>query len=270
MLTKSILITGGTSGLGKELVKLFLKSGNFVVTTGRQSLEMSGYEDKFKLIQVDFSDLKQTAITFGQLCENYSFDLVINNAGILSPPRITKTTDGLEYTFQVNFLSHLLINEIILNNHETGKPVIIASITSPVYRLVTRNLSFRQDEKNYASFKNYSESKLFLALMCKYLPVKYADLDLKCIGFDPGVFSSGIFRMRAPVFRFLYRIAAPFMRSPEKVARVLAGLLMSTELINGSIYDFTKRSKQIPGIDAAAEARFWGDCDKLLGQYLNS
>jgi NAD(P)-dependent dehydrogenase (short-subunit alcohol dehydrogenase family) len=270
MLTKSILITGGTSGLGKELVKQFLKSGYLVVTTGRQSLEISGYEDKFKLIHVDFSDLKQTALTFRKICETYRFDLVINNAGILSSPNLTKTGDGLEYTFQVNFLSHLLINEIILNSHKTGNPVIIASITSPVYKLAKRDLSIPQDEKNYTSFNAYSESKLYLALMCKYLPVKYADFNLTCIGFDPGVFSSGIFRMRSPVFRFLYRIAAPFMRNPEKVAGVLAGLLMSNEISNGSIYDIKKKKRYISGIDTAAEARFWVDCKNLLRQYLDS
>jgi retinol dehydrogenase-12 len=267
--TRTILITGGTSGLGKELVKQFLNMGYLVVATGRQSFEIKGFEDKLKLVHVDFNNLQQTATVFRQICEKYRFDVIINNAGVLSPPRFTTTTDGLEYTFQVNFLSHLLINEIILNNHKTDDPVIIAAITSPVYKLVRRDIGFQKDDKNYISFKTYSESKLYLALMSKYLPAKYADLNLTCISFDPGVFSSGIFRMQAPLFRVLYRIAAPFMRSPEKVANVLSLLIQGNEITNGSIYDIKTRKKLFPEIDSLAEDRFWNDCSNLLRQYLD-
>ncbi len=267
--TRTILITGGTSGLGKELVKQFLNMGYLVVATGRQSFEIKGFEDKLKLVYVDFNDLKQTAAVFRHICEKYRFDVIINNAGVLSPRRFTTTNDGLEYTFQVNFLSHLLINEIILNNHKTGDPVIIAAITSPVYKLVRRDIAFQNDEKNYISFKTYSESKLYLALLCKYLQAKYVNLKLTCICFDPGVFSSGIFRMRAPLFRVLYRIAAPFMRSPEKVANVLSLLIQGNEITNGTIYDIKTRKKQIPEIDSLAEDRFWNDCTNLLRQYLD-
>ena len=266
---RTILITGGTSGLGKELVKKFLNMDYLVVATGRQSFEIKGFDDKLKFVFVDFNNLQQTATVFRQICVKYRFDVIINNAGVLSPPRFTTTTDGMEYTFQVNFLSHLLINEIILNNHKTGDPVIIAAITSPVYKLVSKDPGFQKDDKNYIPFKTYSESKLYLALMCKYLPAKYADLNLTCFSFDPGVFSSGIFRMQASLFRFLYRIAAPFMRSPEKVANFLSLLIQGNEITNGSIYDIKARKMQIPEIDSIAEDRFWNDCANLLRQYLD-
>ncbi|HQG62440.1 MAG TPA: SDR family NAD(P)-dependent oxidoreductase, partial [Bacteroidales bacterium] len=58
---KIILITGGTSGLGLELVKSFLDKGNTVIATGRRELELKSYEGKFHLYRVDFSDLKETA-----------------------------------------------------------------------------------------------------------------------------------------------------------------------------------------------------------------
>jgi NAD(P)-dependent dehydrogenase (short-subunit alcohol dehydrogenase family) len=268
--TGTILITGGTSGLGKELVIKFLKMGFLVVAAGRQSLKIPGFEERFELIQTDFSDLRQTRTIFSRLCATHRFDLVINNAGILSPPRFTTTADGLEYTFQVNFLSHLLINEIILKNHKTSDPLIIASVTSPVYRLVRQNLSFQNDEKSYGSFKAYSESKLYLALMGKYLTAEYPDIKLTCISFDPGVFSSGIFRMKAPVFKFLYKVASPFMRRPVKVAEVLAGLIMSNDLHNGRIYDIKKRIRYLNETDSLSEDRFWGDCSRFLAKYQNT
>lgn len=75
---KNVLITGGTSGLGLELVKLFLKNGYTVIATGRQLLNLPGYEDKFKLFRIDFSDMNQVAVITKKICETYDFNFVIN------------------------------------------------------------------------------------------------------------------------------------------------------------------------------------------------
>ena len=58
---RNILITGGTSGLGLELVRHFLEKGYFVFTTGRREIAVSGYEDRLSFYRADFCDLGQTA-----------------------------------------------------------------------------------------------------------------------------------------------------------------------------------------------------------------
>ena len=93
---KTILITGGTSGLGLELVHIFLKEGYNVVTTGRQQISINGFEDRFTLYNVDFSDLRQVALVTKNICRDHSVSIIVNNAGILSPPEYTETIDGLE------------------------------------------------------------------------------------------------------------------------------------------------------------------------------
>ena len=55
-------------------------------------------------------------------------------------------------------------------------------------------------------------------------------MNLNCFSFDPGTFSSGIYRMQKRWFREMYRIAAPFMRSPVKVAKGLAELLLEDNI----------------------------------------
>jgi NADP-dependent 3-hydroxy acid dehydrogenase YdfG len=67
--TGIVLITGGTSGLGLALVKLFLKKGYYVVAMGRQPLNLPGYEEKFKLFRIDFSDMDQVAIITKKICD---------------------------------------------------------------------------------------------------------------------------------------------------------------------------------------------------------
>jgi NAD(P)-dependent dehydrogenase (short-subunit alcohol dehydrogenase family) len=263
-----ILITGGTSGLGLGLVRFFLQKRYGVVATGRNMISMPEYIDRFTFIMADFSDLSQTSFAIKSLCETSRFDIVINNAGILSPPEFTRTADGLEYTFQVNFLSHLLVNEIILKNSPPGRPLIIAGVVSPVYRIAEKDLGIPVSDEGYRPLKAYSNSKFHLALMCSYLPAKYPSLDLTCIGFNPGVFRSNISRMQKQWFRIMYRLAAPFMRNPEKIAGRFYEVLSKADLISGAIYRSGKRTGVIPRIDGKAAEIFLQECYKKIGKYL--
>ena len=68
---KTALVTGGTSGLGLEIVRVFLKKGYSVVATGRQTVDFPGYDGRFFLYRADFSDLKHTSETFRKICENH-------------------------------------------------------------------------------------------------------------------------------------------------------------------------------------------------------
>lgn len=256
----TVLITGGTSGLGYELVKLFLKKGFKVVATGRKPVSVEGFSETFKLFIVDFSNLGQTADTVKTICNSYKFDVVINNAGILSPPDLIITRDSLEYTFQVNFLSHLLLNEIIIRNCRMNSKSVSVVVTSPVYRNADRGLGFSIEKNSYRPLKAYSASKLFLALMVNHFSEIYSGSGMKFIVFDPGVFRSGIFRMQRKWFRAMYRVGAPFMKNPCRIALTLAGIIEKEDLQNGSVYDFRGRIRSIPEIDNAKIREFWKEC----------
>ncbi len=263
-----VLVTGGTSGLGLEIVKLFLKNGYFVVTTGRQSIDLPGFESRFQLYKVDFSDLKLTSATIKKICDNHTIDIIINNAGVLSPPLFTPTMDGFEYTFQINFLSHLLINEYIIRRFGNMHSLTIVSITSMVYRLSKFDSVLSRDAANYNPLRSYSDSKLLLALMCKHISERYKDICLKCFSLDPGIFSSGIFRMQNPFFRFLYRVAAPFMRKPSSVAAVLYELLEDRDCQGGVIYNIRKKSRSIKEISTIPFEDFMEKCLRIVISFI--
>jgi NAD(P)-dependent dehydrogenase (short-subunit alcohol dehydrogenase family) len=266
--SKTILITGGTSGLGYELVRLLLNKGFYIVTTGRQSISIPEYAHRFKLYIVDFSDLKQVSETVRAICSQYDFDIIINNAAVIGPPDYVATKDNFEYTFQVNFLSHLLINEIIINSIAKRSGLIIMAITSLAYRLARIDMMSLLKESDYTAIKAYSYSKLFLTLMCKNLPARYPEHNLKCISFDPGIFRSGIYRMQKNWFRLLYQIAAPFMRNPDKVAEIITGLLLGDNTRNGVIIDCRKRFRELPVISDMLEKTFWSECYEKIIPFL--
>lgn len=266
---RKVLITGGTSGLGLRLAKYFLEKGYEVVATGRKNITLPEYGDRFSLLLTDFSDLRQTSEAVKKACRNQRFDVVINNAGILSPPDIILTEDGLEYTFQVNFLSHLMLDEIILTNSEPGRLLVIVAVVSPVYRIAEKDLTIYSKESGYSPFKAYSNSKLYLALMCSYLHDKYPSKYLRCIGFDPGVFSSGIYRMQKKWFRTMYRIAAPFMRNPEKVAARFGEVIAREDLVNGAVYRSRKGKGKLPVTENQAVNSFYKECNKIIEPFVS-
>jgi len=266
---RKALITGGTSGLGLALTKHFLEKGYEVVATGRKNITLPGFEGRLSLLLTDFSDMSQTSEAVKKICRNQSFDIVINNAGVLSPPDLLLTNSQLEYTFQVNFLSHLMIDEIILMNTDPARLLMIAATVSPVYRIAENDLKIYISAEEYGPLKAYSGSKLCLALMCSYLHEKYPAYNLRCIGFDPGIFSSEIYRMQEGWFRMIYRLAAPFMRSPEKVAVRFGEVLERKDLAHGAVYRSGKGKGSFPAADSRAAKTFWKECEKIIEHYIS-
>lgn len=264
----NILITGGTSGLGLELVKVFHGKGFDVICTGRQPKKLPDFKERFQFIRVDFRNLGETAQTINEICKISNPGFVICNAGILSPPEFSLTGDGFECTFQVNFLAHLLLNEIIVRHKMDNYPLKIASVTSPVYKMAKSFPGWMHDIRNYKPLKSYSDSKLFLTMMGSHLAAKYPEKNLSCFSVDPGVFSSSIYRTQGKFFGFLYRIAAPFMRNPANIAGEIYEMMIDPDFSRGVIYNTRKRMEHLPEYDMDLTRSFWGRCDEATERYM--
>jgi NAD(P)-dependent dehydrogenase (short-subunit alcohol dehydrogenase family) len=145
----------------------------------------------------------------------------------------------------------------------------IASVTSPVYRYAALNFGINPGSIDYRPMRSYSSSKLYLAMMCEILTSRHRELNLQCFSFDPGTFSSGIYRMQKRWFKELYRIAAPFMRTPASVAKVLVEMILRDNIVNGMIYDTSKRQRSLPGMDKSKKASFMSECYTLIDPFLD-
>jgi NAD(P)-dependent dehydrogenase (short-subunit alcohol dehydrogenase family) len=229
---------------------------------------ISGFPGRYFFYMIDFSDLRQVAETTCEICRNHTLSMLINNAGILSPPSYTETANGIEYAFQINFLAHLLIAEIILKSRKDEPPLIIASVTSPVYKLAGNNPDITTGAGEYSAISSYSSSKLLLAMLHEFLGAETNMPGFHCFSFDPGTFRSSIYRTQKSWFRKMYRIAAPFMKSPARVARALSDLLLHGMPEDGFIYDISMRKKEPPLIDNSWKEALFIRCHELIDPYL--
>jgi hypothetical protein len=176
------------------------------------------------------------------------------------------TKDGFEYTTQVNFLSHLFINEMIVSKKLNKEPMIIVSVTSPVYRYYRPGFKMPV-EKDFHSFRTYSESKIYLMFLGGYLTKNWPDRNLNFFSFDPGIFRSGISRTKKKWFRNMYKVGGVFMRSPGKVAGRLAEILSQQISGEGKIYRNVNKFKDLDEPIKKSGESFLEECSLRLEKH---
>ena len=86
---KTILITGGTAGIGLEAAKQFLENGATVIITGRNQEKLNAAKKMYPAltaIKSDVANEEDAWSLFNQIRELGGIDILYNNAGVVSPP----------------------------------------------------------------------------------------------------------------------------------------------------------------------------------------
>ena len=111
---KTILITGATSGIGKDLINILANKNYNLLFIGRNKRKCEDLKDflentkkiKTKYYISDFNDLNSVKkMTEKIIANNQKIDALINNAGKVYFS-YKKSLDGIEKSFQINYLSH--------------------------------------------------------------------------------------------------------------------------------------------------------------------
>jgi len=260
---QNILITGGTSGLGKSMVNAFLNNGNSVVAIGRNSNEEYKNQQYKKYISnfASLVDIRNLVDKFEH--EKITFDLLINNAGVLSSPSFERTTDGFEYSYQVNFLSHVLLTRLLLRKSLLNDGLIV-NISSPIHKIGKLPVNNHQDRPEYRMFQIYSNTKLYMALFSQ----KLTEEGQLSFSFNPGTFRSGIYRQQKKWFHKMYRIASPILIPSEKVALALYNIIINDNWSNGEMINKKARINHLNSFDPQKISEFWMMVDRQIESYL--
>jgi len=137
---KKCLITGASSGLGLELTKLVIRQGAEVIMLCRneskgkvivEKLLAENPNARLHLEVADFTSLESVKrFTKDFKRKHQSLDMLINNAALMKD-KTTKTVDGFESMFQVNYLAPFVLTNSLQPLLENGKSSQIVNITLP-------------------------------------------------------------------------------------------------------------------------------------------
>ncbi|CAF3296241.1 unnamed protein product [Rotaria socialis] len=144
MHNKTVLITGGTIGIGYETAKDLLQRGARVIiacrnlnkgrnATSRLLSETDANEDSIRLMECDLCSLESVR-NFARLYNEQEerLDILICNARLSwSSPIITK--DGFNAVIQANYLGHFLLTNLLLNKMKKCRPSRILHVSSELH-----------------------------------------------------------------------------------------------------------------------------------------
>uniref|UniRef100_A0A3Q2EFK0 Dehydrogenase/reductase (SDR family) X-linked n=1 Tax=Cyprinodon variegatus TaxID=28743 RepID=A0A3Q2EFK0_CYPVA len=164
------IVTGGTRGMGFETARQLAALGMHVIIGRHDDLVL---KVKAEFVFVDLTSLASVR-HFVQMFRSRSLplDVLVNNAGVMLVPE-TRTHEGFEFHFCLNFLSHFLLTNLLLDLlQKSGRPgrcSRIINMSSATHYGADIHLDDLNKRTNYSSHAAYSQSKLALVLFTYHL-----------------------------------------------------------------------------------------------------
>lgn len=211
-----VVLTGGTSGIGRIAAKELAEEGATVAVIGRDQTrgntlvsEATDFAGDIQFYQADLATQASVRALAAELRETYGrIDVLSHNAG-LSARRRTETEDGVELTFAVNHLAPYLLTHELLDRLTASALARIVVTASAIHRRGTLDFDDLQFTNEYDSLQAYARSKLANIAFTLELADRLPSDEVTANCFHPGfVPSTDLFR-DAPIWtRFMIRAAA--------------------------------------------------------------
>ncbi len=190
-MSKTILITGSTDGVGRLTALELAKAGHQIILHGRNESKLNKVIPEAKSIAnpdqisgyvADLSDLLAVAQMADQVNADFDhIDVLINNAGIFKSPTQTNK-DGIDIRMVVNYLAPYLLTQRLTSLLTTSFEPRVINLSSAAQASVS--LSLLRGESSTSASEAYAQSKLAL-LMWSF---RYAQEhpDITTIAVNPG------------------------------------------------------------------------------------
>lgn len=278
---KVVLITGATSGLGKETALALAPLGPrlYLVARSRERAERAstqiaratGNED-IRLIIADLSsqeEVRRGATEF--LTTDDPLHVLLNNAGAVFGWRRQVSVDGIEMTIALNHLAYFTLTLLLLPRLTESAPARIVNVASDAYKDAKGRFDFDDynAEGRYSPLRQYCRSKLANILFTRELARRLDGSGVTANAATPPRLTATRFAHNVhPVAKLALRVASPFTDSPKKGARALIHLCGSPDIegLNGTYWSGLTRPELTPAATNEEDAsRLWELSASLTG-----
>jgi NAD(P)-dependent dehydrogenase (short-subunit alcohol dehydrogenase family) len=165
-----IIVTGSTSGIGKETARVLAKKNGTVILAVRNVKKGEGVSDEIRqeypmadlfVRELDLASLESVKAFAETINRDYDrLDVLINNAGIMMCPYST-TRDGFEIQMGTNHLGHFALTGLLMPLLEKTEGSRIVALSSGAHAMGNIDLSdLNWEKRNYNTQRAYGDSKL--------------------------------------------------------------------------------------------------------------
>jgi retinol dehydrogenase 14 len=281
MTGRTVVITGGNSGIGKATAEALAGLGARVVITARNAdrgasavtdIRRASGNDSVECVPLDLASLASVRSCADELLNRLDeiHVLDLNAGGVLS--RRVETGDGFETQFQANHLGHFLLSQLLLDRLRQSAPSRIVVVSSWGHTQARGGLDFNDLQWEFRPYRGsfvYSATKLMNLYFTFELARRLQDADVTVNALHPGFVASG-FAMSGDTqwLRLGIMISRPFARSPRRGAATAIWLAASDAVKGVSGKYFVDCKEKVPSADATdvdAARRLWELSAELAG-----
>lgn len=236
---KQALVTGGSTGLGKETARALASKGAAVTIAARDpakgeaaaaEIRASTGNQNIDVAQVELS-VPDSVRAFAKkwLAEHGPLNLLVNNAGVMACP-LTRTTEGWEMQFATNHLGHFLLTNLLAPALKAGAPGRIVNLSSAGHRFADVNFDDPHfNSREYEKWSSYGQSKTANVLFSVELNKRLAPYGITANAVHPGGIQTELGRhlTQADIDALLARVAAAGSAGGLKFKTIPAGAATS-------------------------------------------
>lgn len=275
---KYCLITGATSGIGKETaISLALLGANVIFTSRdkgkgeevKKEIIQKTKNDNIEYLVCDLSSINSIRECVEEFKKRHSrLDVLINNAGVL-PQEREVSKDGIELNFAVNFLAPFLLTNLFLPLLKQSTPARIINVSSTMHAEGEINFEDLESKKSFDKYKAYSQSKLALILFTKKLAKNLEGSGVTVNALHPGVVGTEMtmqnVRKMNPVASFFFKKTLVTAKKGAETTVYLASSPMLMNTTGEYFVDKKIKKSSVATEDDLLQEKIWKVAKKYTG-----
>ena len=278
MAGRTVLVTGGTGGIGRATAIGLGTLGARLAITGRDLGRAEVAADEIRAATgnpnvsafgADLSSQVEVRRLAAEVLDAFPrLHVLVNNVGGFWANRHV-TADGLEHTFALNHLAPYLLTNLLLDRLKASAPARIVTVSSGAHSMGRIDFDDLMGEGRYSGQRAYNQSKLANVMFTYELARRLDGSDVTATVLHPGMTRTGFgAEDTARGWGPLIAVMRPFMKKPQQGAETPVFLASSPE-VQGLTGQYFAERRPKPSNDLSydtdASARLWQVSADLVG-----